>query len=363
MVFSGCNEKIDPIGDFKETAVVYGLLDQSDSVHFIKITRAFVGPGNALEISKIPDSNYFQNITVRISEQLPNGGQGRTWTLFDTLVDTKETNGIFYAPEQKLYAFYSRSKDDSDNPNYEPLNTQATYNLHLVVNEGQTSEFEVFGSTEIVSGISTTADSPNHQFKFAKDANVTGEYRASTVFVNNGNAAVINTTLLIDINNIAGSDTITDRITWKWGEIPMESGVTDVFHGSGESFYNLIDQACQSGNPAITRRNIEGITLQVVGGTQDLYTYILVNKPNSSVAQNKPTFTNLTATKDHPVIGLFSSRFTHKVYHPMNGSNQNFRCLDRNSTMELCIGPITGAHLFCSQQVLDIAQGQPWACN
>ena len=32
IIFS-CSEKIDLIGDFKETAVVYGLLDHSDSLH------------------------------------------------------------------------------------------------------------------------------------------------------------------------------------------------------------------------------------------------------------------------------------------------------------------------------------------
>ena len=50
-----CNQDIDITGDFEETAVVYGLIDQADSVHLIKITRAFIGPGNALEISTIPD--------------------------------------------------------------------------------------------------------------------------------------------------------------------------------------------------------------------------------------------------------------------------------------------------------------------
>ena len=57
LLFS-CSEKIDLIGDFKETAVVYGLLDHSDSMHYVKITRAFIGPGNALELAQIEDSSY-----------------------------------------------------------------------------------------------------------------------------------------------------------------------------------------------------------------------------------------------------------------------------------------------------------------
>lgn len=56
---SSCEEDIILDGDFVETAVVYGLLDQADSIHLIKITRAFIGPGSALDNAKIPDSSYF----------------------------------------------------------------------------------------------------------------------------------------------------------------------------------------------------------------------------------------------------------------------------------------------------------------
>ncbi len=361
--FNSCNEDIQVTGDFTETAVVYGLLDQADSVHLIKITRAFIGPGNSLEISQIPDSNYFQSVNATITEQLAGGSTGRTWTLFDTIVDTKETSGVFYAPDQKVYAFYSGSLDNSDAPTFAGLDPSATYRLRILINEGMSSEFEVFGETEIVSGISTSTDSPNYQFKFAENSVSTGQYTTNPMFVTHGNSEVINTKLLIDYKEYIGGDSTMQRISWTWGEIQTSTGSTTNFSGQGETFYNLISSACQAGDPGVTRRNLEGITVEVVGGSEDLYNYILVNQPSSSLAQNKPTFTNLTATKEHPVIGLFSSRFTYRVYHPMVGFNQNTRCIDRNSTMELCIGPITGVHLFCSQQSLDVAQGQAWACN
>ena len=42
-----CKEEIELTGNFKETAVVYALLDASESTHMMKITRAFIGPGNS----------------------------------------------------------------------------------------------------------------------------------------------------------------------------------------------------------------------------------------------------------------------------------------------------------------------------
>ena len=68
---------------------MYGLIDQADSVHYIKITRAFIGPGNSLEYAQIPDSNYFKTVNATITEKI-NGNTGRTWTLFDTTILNKD---------------------------------------------------------------------------------------------------------------------------------------------------------------------------------------------------------------------------------------------------------------------------------
>ena len=101
---SACEDDIKLDGDFVETAVVYGLLNQADSIHFVKITRAFIGPGSALDNALIPDSSYFDQVEATVSEVV--GGQViRTWELKDTLVQDKDTNGVFYGPEQKVYYF------------------------------------------------------------------------------------------------------------------------------------------------------------------------------------------------------------------------------------------------------------------
>ena len=82
---SACEDDIKLDGDFVETAVVYGLLDQADSLHFIKITRAFIGPGSALDNALIPDSSYFDQVEATVAEVV-NGQITRTWELKDTVV-------------------------------------------------------------------------------------------------------------------------------------------------------------------------------------------------------------------------------------------------------------------------------------
>ena len=94
---------------------------------------------------------------------------------------------------------------------------------------------------------------------------------------------------------------------------------------------------------------------------------MLVNQPSSSLAQNKPTYTNLTVSEnDKNVIGIFSSRQTVKSFKPFYTTPQQayIRAIDKNSTRELCIGPFTGLYLFCSNHPGDniVGSEESFAC-
>ncbi len=349
--FQSCNDKVDLIGDFTETAVVYGLLDKADSIHFVKITRAFIGPGNSLEIAQIPDSSYFQAVNAVVKEYI-NGSLARTFTLKDTLVDNKDENGVFYAPQQKLYVFYTPFSD--------PLlsGSNIEYRLEADINNG---EFMVTGETEIVAGVySPNTDSDFYSFKFKKS---NGDFPNPGVQIETGNSRIVNVKLLIDIEEFIGVTSSNRTLSWQLGETEVDPNENRSFAANGLTFFELVSSFCSNGDPLIDKRNLTGMTLKVVAGSDDLYQYIQANKPSSSVAQNKPSFTNLEASNDHEVVGIFSSRFTHTYYHPMEGAFQTQRCIDKTTTEELCIGAYTGPYFFCSQHSVDIANNEFWACN
>lgn len=358
IVVQSCNDKIELAKDFKETAVVYGILDQSDSVHMIKITRAFIGPGNSLEIAQVPDSSYFDAIDAEIREYV-SGTLQRTWTLKDTIIENKETNGIFYAPEQKVYVMYSKSIDNSDSPLGSALNPNAIYKLHIDVNNG---EFQIDSETELVSGI-TSSTSGSYSFDFVKS---TGEITNENITIGTGNSFLINTSLIIHYTEFIGTDSTWHEKEWGLGEFEVEPNSTKIFTGYGQTFYEQVVIATANANPLVEKRNFEGITTKVVAGAEDLYNYILVNQPSSSLAQNKPSFTNLVVSDpdERSVIGIFSSRYTFTTFQPMkNPLSQSLRGLGKASTERLCTGPETGLLLFCSQHDQDILQNQSWACN
>ncbi len=338
--FSSCNEEIELSTEYKEAPIIYGLLDQNESMHVIKINRGFIGPGDAFEFSKIPDSNYFETVSAKV-EELVGGVVQRSWDLKDTIIDTKSTDGVFFGPEQKVYIFH-----DNDPTVGSPgqLDENAIYRLTVDINEGK---LVVNGETKLVAGFGTTTSLSNQtsSLKLAKDP---GEFVSSTVFCTAGSAVFGSITIEIDIAEIRGSDTTFLRIPWKIGESPTSNNRLSAV-GQGETFYSQIKSGITNDN-TITRRNFMGFNAKFIGGASEFYNYILVNKPSSTLTQTKPIYTNLSVTNGYNVVGLFSARSTVSVYKPfVVGNIAYIRSIDQNSTRELCEGQILGMDLFCSQ--------------
>ena len=365
VLVSSCSEKIDLVGDFQETAVIYGLLDQADTLHFIKITRAFIGPGDAMQIAQIADSSYFNQVDATITEEL-NGNVTRTWQLKDTLIQDKNTNGVFYGPIQKVYYFKTLATGQNEvqvispNPNETSLHKDAIYKLKVILNNGA---FEVNGETELASGLTTTASSQNFTFKFSDNP---GEYVSSSVAASStGNCFVVNTKLEIEYNEYIGNNKTLKSFDWNLGEVDVAPNSSRTYVALGETFYDLVKSKVVT-DPQITRRTFNGIRITLVGGAEELYNYMVVNKPSSTLAQTKPSYTNLSVSNGKRVIGIFSSRQTITSFKPFFvGAGQAYlRAIDKKSTKELCTGPITGLLLFCSDHPGDnvLNQEEPYAC-
>jgi hypothetical protein len=365
VLISSCNEKINLVGDFQETAVIYGLLDQADTLHYIKITRAFIGPGDAMQIAQIADSSYFDQVNATITEEL-NGSVTRTWQLKDTLIQDKNTNGVFYGPIQKVYYFKTLATGQNEvqvispNPNETSLHKDAIYKLKVILNNG---EFEVNGETELASGLTTTASSQNFTFKFSDNP---GEYVSTSVAASStGNCFVVNTKLEIEYNEYIGNNKTLKSFDWNLGEVDVAPNSSRTYVALGETFYDLVKSKVVT-DPQITRRTFNGIRITLVGGAEELYNYMVVNKPSSTLAQTKPSYTNLSVSNGKRVIGIFSSRQTITSFKPFFvGAGQAYlRAIDKKSTKELCTGPITGLLLFCSDHPGDnvLNLEEPYAC-
>lgn len=342
-----CKDKIDLIGAGKESAVVIGILDASESTHYVKITRTFIGDGvtSSVDIAQIPDSSYFDNVDVKIQEILANGSLGRSWNLHDTIIQNK-TNGAFYSPEQKVYVFYTSPGA--------PLISDATYKLTATIDNGR---IVVTGQTGLVSGINPGSWATNLTIpiKLTTSGPTLGEYANHSFSVTSvGNSYRMNAKIRFDYREFSTglTDSTDHSILFSLGETDVVPGTNQSFSFAGETFYTTLKEKIPVSSSVEDRVHL-GFEITIVGASRELVNYIDVNKPSSSLAQNKPKFTNLSITEGHSVIGIFASRQTYTSYRPAVTSLSQVQALDAKSRRELCIGPTTGTLSFCSRHAAD----------
>jgi hypothetical protein len=344
--FVACSENIDLSPDGKETAVVYALLDQADTIHYVRVNRAFYGGTNALEIAQIPDSSYFKQVDVTISETL-NGQTLRSWKLRDTIVNNKDTNGVFYAPKQKLY-YFKTDKTTALKPGF-------VYKLNVSVDN---KRFEVNGETSLIQNAKLgNPTSEGSSFSFASNNIAKYGYFSTQVNASLGSASALNVALDIYIKEYKGDESVIKKVTWNLGDRIKSSSSAVAVGAGGESFYKKIASVCTDNS--VTKRQLYRIDINAMFCSSTFVDYQNSLMPSSSLAQSKKEYTNLTVTNDMRVKGIFASRnniIVQKLPYKKYSASNYFRAIDQSSMMELCEGQYTGNLNFCSDVPSDFKE-------
>jgi hypothetical protein len=115
VAFCSCNVDFDPNTEWKETTIVYSLLDQDDDTTFVRVEKAFLGKGNYIEFAEVRDSIYYkeEDIDVKMYEAY-------TWDEnFNTPSDTfqfiyttayQKQEGEFSNEESPIYYCVTRGR-------------------------------------------------------------------------------------------------------------------------------------------------------------------------------------------------------------------------------------------------------------
>ena len=108
----GCSEKIKVAAPYKNITIIYGLLDQQDTAHYVRIQKAFLDNNkSALDMAKAADSNFFRSMNVVVKRYKAFGA---TNTLRDTIhLDKVDLNlegypkqpGVFFQSPNYAYKF------------------------------------------------------------------------------------------------------------------------------------------------------------------------------------------------------------------------------------------------------------------
>lgn len=301
LLFNACSTDVDLYSDYKDITVVYGLLDSGADTNFIKINKAFCGnndePIDANEVALIPDSsNYPGKLDAKLIEYRASAS-GHSYHKMDefpldTITVHDKELGVFYAPDQLVYYTTHKIKANTEQYKYR-------YELQVVRNDSLIS-----ATTDVVGGSGFYL--PQSALDFGSSSNT-----GSVSFTQCPNTAVYEVVFKFHFIEVgANNDSVERVMTWSLGSHPeytlqFDNGTCKVPYKPSMFFYNL---ASYLGDD--TLKNVErliyepSLEVSVAAGGDELYNFITVNGPSSSIVQTLPEYTNVNGG-----YGILSSRY------------------------------------------------------
>jgi hypothetical protein len=292
VLFFGCSTDFDINANWKDITIVYGLLNQKDSIHYIKINKAFLGEGDILTMAQNPDSSsYGNNLEVRIDEYDGNSFQ-KSFYLDTTTVYNKEP-GVFYYPKQILYKFVGT------------LNENFEYRLFI---KNKLTGKEITSKTILVKNFSIS--SPNTGIAFNPAYNNFSPIKVKWYPAINGKRYQVFLRFTYSERPLAATDSVFNSIDYNIGTIQSSSISSDdiILEYYGQSFYDFLYSKLTKDQTLYRWASKAEVFIYVAGS--ELNTYMEVTEPSSSIVQEKPSYTNINGG-----IGIYSCRYYKSVIY------------------------------------------------
>lgn len=102
LFLGACNNELDMIHYSDPTPIVYGILCPDDSIHHIRLTKSFISESSPWDEAKIPDSQYFKNVTIQLELRSDNGSVIERVHFVEVVGNEKE-DGVFFTEPNILY--------------------------------------------------------------------------------------------------------------------------------------------------------------------------------------------------------------------------------------------------------------------
>ena len=306
--FGGCENDLEVNGEWKETMVVFGLLNGQEQEHYIKISKAFLGEGNAFKYASIYDSIYYKpdQLEVKIDEFL-NGDLSKSYSLEADSSLFKEP-GTFSNPGQLVYRFKSGPSN---------LNPEAEYRLSI---KNKKSQQVITGKTKVFGNLSF--EMPGTSLDVLPNQKLTARWKS----VKDGALyeALVRFTFR-EVYEKNPQDTLKKYVEFNLGRLnldfkqalqplSLQLDCINIYRTLGNELGKFDPQ-----NPVT--RLADSLLLRVNVVDEDLQTYLSVNQPSNTLAQERPEFSNVQNG-----IGLFASRGSYlKKFYIRNQSVDSLR--------------------------------------
>jgi predicted Rdx family selenoprotein len=294
LMFTSCDNELDVTAEYKEIGVIYALINPSDSVHYFRIQKAFLGEGDATVMAQEPDSTYYPDILNVTLERVKNGAVLETIQLTRFIGPDKE-EGEFPSSPNILYK-----------TNGEYLYRDSEYKI--TVTNTQTGNV-FWAQTPLVDTVkivrpAVTNTSPINWVQSITSSDTTfNDYRVEYALPSL--ARVHNLIVRFRFKETLNGQDTFKSVDWDFGNVSVTTPTASNIEVTidGESFYKFVSQKL---NPVqgIQRQAI-ALDFIVSAGSEVLANYLSINSSTTSVLTSIPQYTNVNNGN-----GIFASRFT-----------------------------------------------------
>ncbi len=311
-LFPSCSTEIDLNAPPKDIWVVYGILDQSDSVQYIRVSRGFLEESDAREFAKNNDLSV-QGLQVSLT------GASRNYQAVQVDSVLREpTDGAFF-PYTTLYRIDTKGST--------ALETGETYSLEI--RRGDDPDFLLTSQTTIPDKVTFRNPNRNHRpgpggsrcliqtmleneyplkFSLGSEQPARGlEVRVFLDYEENGipKTAVFGPTGIFTQNVGCTDGTGSSNRCYEFsaGEV-LRGFLADMnIEPSSVYTYNVTDQNGCQGEPKDLPR---ALRFEVTGMDRDLANYRRINSPSFTDFNTvRPQYTNIEGPEEAIMLGLF----------------------------------------------------------
>lgn len=282
--FSGCSNDIDVTANWKETMIVYCLLDTKADTQFVRLGKAFLNEKTgALQIAKIADSIYPDTAIVTIKDLTT----GKKTTL--KRYNAPKNMGLFSDARNPVYIMV-RQQGDS-------ILYQHSYELEIL---NPKTHYKITSQTNVVEPARLTSPFRN--------ANAVFSFSIPNIvfdFFTGSNAAGADGKLLVNYTEMLKSDTnvkVQKTIAWNLFTSKTVNATENVtIPYPQRSFFFFLRNVMGVDDTKIRRINSLGSELYT--GNQMVMDYISINEPSIGIVQKQAEYSNINGG-----YGLFASR-------------------------------------------------------
>lgn len=351
---SSCKNDLDVLAPGEESVSVYGVLNPNEKVQNIRINKVYLTDGDALVAAQDPSAINYDTAELRVSlQRFLVGGTTPTLTtvgnatkkeivLTGTIITTASGN---FSPTQTIWQTTDK------------LYNSGEYKL-TILNKKTGKEFTA--QNVILDSVKTSASKPFiyhptlHPMhgnyittgSFPTPANGYIDYSMNTPtnvikikFSSIPNAKLYDVTMrfhYIDSLLVGPPDTTkyidmqfpTQTSSSLAGGEPLE-----VSYIANDFYVNLGLELAKRTNTGIKKRRAFYMEYIIKAGAESLHTFLQVNAPSNTIAQDKPNYSNINGG-----VGIFSSISRSSITHDFSNAY-----IDN----KICCHPSVFPYLFC----------------